>query len=61
MKERTELSMQLYHILVDRGYPEALCDLIICMSHAQSRRKACVGACSQEHALRLDCIRRRRT
>ena len=28
MKERTELSMQLYHMLVERGYPEALCDLI---------------------------------
>ena len=28
MKERTELSMQLYHMLAERGYPEALCDLI---------------------------------
>ncbi len=28
MKERTELSMQLYHMLVEREYPEALCDLI---------------------------------
>lgn len=28
MKERTELSMQLYDILLKRGYPEALCELI---------------------------------
>ena len=28
MKPRTELSMQLYHILLERGYPEALCELI---------------------------------
>lgn len=28
MKERTELSMQLYHMLVERGYHEGLCDLI---------------------------------
>ena len=28
MKERTELSMQLYRILLERGYPEEFCDLI---------------------------------
>ena len=28
MKERTEKSMQLYHMLLDRGYPEELCDLV---------------------------------
>ena len=28
MKERTELSMQLYCILLERGYPEEFCDLI---------------------------------
>ena len=28
MKPRTELSMQLYQILVERGYPQNLCDLI---------------------------------
>ena len=28
MKPRTELSMQLYDILVERGYNENLCDLI---------------------------------
>lgn len=28
MKDRTELSMQLYHILLKRGYPEEFCDLI---------------------------------
>lgn len=28
MKERTELSMQLYRMMLDRGYPENLCDLI---------------------------------
>lgn len=28
MKERTALSMQLYHMLVERGYHEGLCDLI---------------------------------
>ena len=28
MKPRTELSMQLYHIMLDRGYPENLCDLV---------------------------------
>ena len=28
MKERTELSMQLYDMLLKRGYPEALCELI---------------------------------
>ena len=28
MKERTEKSMQLYHMLVKRGYPEDLCKLI---------------------------------
>ena len=28
MKPRTELSMQLYEMLVERGYQEHLCDLI---------------------------------
>lgn len=28
MKQRTEISMQLYQMMVDRGYPENLCDLI---------------------------------
>ena len=28
MKPRTELSMQLYTMLVERGYPEHLCELI---------------------------------
>ena len=28
MKERTELSMQLYRILLKRRYPEEFCDLI---------------------------------
>ncbi|MCQ2501729.1 MAG: hypothetical protein MJ117_10350 [Lachnospiraceae bacterium] len=28
MKPRSELSMQLYQIMVDRGYPENLCDLV---------------------------------
>jgi len=28
MKERTELSMQLYQMLKDRGYHEHLCELI---------------------------------
>lgn len=28
MKERTEKSIQLYHILLDRGYPEPFCDLV---------------------------------
>lgn len=28
MKERTELSMQLYSMLLKRGYPEEFCDLI---------------------------------
>lgn len=28
MKKRTELSMQLYRMLLKRGYPEEFCDLI---------------------------------
>lgn len=28
MKPRTEVSMQLYRILQERGYPETLCELI---------------------------------
>ena len=28
MKPRTELSMQLYRMMVERGYPENLCDLV---------------------------------
>ena len=28
MKERTEISMQLYQMMVERGYPENLCDLV---------------------------------
>lgn len=28
MKMRSEISMQLYQMMVDRGYPENLCDLI---------------------------------
>jgi len=28
MKQRTEISMQLYQIMLDRGYPENLCDLV---------------------------------
>ena len=27
MKERTEISMQLYQMMVERGYPENLCKL----------------------------------
>lgn len=29
MKSRSEISMQLYHMMVERGYPENLCDLVI--------------------------------
>lgn len=28
MKARTEISMQLYQMMLDRGYPEKLCDLV---------------------------------
>lgn len=28
MKARTEISMQLYHLMVERGYPENLCALV---------------------------------
>lgn len=28
MKARTEISMQLYQIMLERGYPENLCDLV---------------------------------
>ena len=28
MKERMAVSMQLYQMLLDRGYPEQLCDLV---------------------------------
>lgn len=28
MKPRTEISMQLYKMMVERGYPENLCDLV---------------------------------
>ena len=28
MKARTKISMQLYQMMVDRGYPENLCDLV---------------------------------
>ena len=29
MKPRTEISMQLYDMMLERGYPENLCDLVI--------------------------------
>ena len=28
MKPRTKISMQLYQMMVDRGYPENLCELV---------------------------------
>lgn len=28
MKERTAISMQLYEMMLDRGYPENLCELV---------------------------------
>lgn len=28
MKPRAELSMQLYQMMIDRGYPENLCELV---------------------------------
>ena len=28
MKPKKEISMQLYHMMVERGYPENLCDLV---------------------------------
>lgn len=28
MKPRTEISMQLYQMMIERGYPENLCDLV---------------------------------
>lgn len=29
MKERTEISKQLYQMMAERGYPKNLCDLVI--------------------------------
>ena len=29
MKPRTEISMQLYRMMIERGYPENLCELVI--------------------------------
>ena len=28
MIHKSEMSMELYHIMLERGYPEAFCDLI---------------------------------
>ena len=28
MKPRTDISMQLYQMMVERGYPESLCELV---------------------------------
>ena len=28
MKERTKINMQLYQMMLDRGYPENLCELV---------------------------------
>ena len=28
MKQRTEISMQLYDMMLERGYPQNLCDLV---------------------------------
>ncbi len=28
MKQRTEVSMQLYKLMLERGYPEEFCDII---------------------------------
>ena len=28
MKQRTEISIQLYNMMLERGYPENLCDLV---------------------------------
>lgn len=28
MKQRTEVSMQLYNLMLERGYPEEFCDII---------------------------------
>lgn len=28
MKQRTEISMQLYEMMLERGYPQNLCDLV---------------------------------
>lgn len=28
MKQRTEISMQLYKLMLERGYPEEFCDII---------------------------------
>ena len=28
MKQRTEISMQLYEMMLNRGYPQNLCDLV---------------------------------
>ena len=28
MKQRTEISMQLYRMMLERGYPENLCNLV---------------------------------
>ena len=28
MKQRTEISMQLYNMMLERGYPENLCELV---------------------------------
>ena len=28
MKEKSPKSMELYHIMLDRGYPEEFCDIV---------------------------------
>ena len=40
MKPRTELSMQLYDMLIERGYHKELCDAI---TQRQSKKQTMIG------------------
>lgn len=43
MKPRTEISMQLYKMMLERGYPENLCDLVTRYSNTDYTATRMIG------------------
>lgn len=43
MKPKSEKSIELYHIMTERGYPEEFCDVITRNLNTDLRHRGCCG------------------
>ena len=56
MKPRSEMSMELYEMMLDRGYPEEFCDLISKNLNTDFTASRMIGYLSHYHELPLEEI-----